>query len=294
MEEVIASYKESFGFHVLSDAERKGEAIERITGIPNFHTRTVYLTVGDHQHYELFFFYHPDSFPPDDDPSLREGFLYNVLFTNDTNKESHLVSKGQPDCFGLYGEGTEPNGDRSAFITQDPAGLRLRMVLPEESGEQKQTDLMTGQRIFPVLVVKDMERSLDYYEGTLGLTVSRKGSFSHDANNAGSWLEFREGRWAVLSAAHGVCMQLVQPSDCNVMPAAPWQMQREGFTHFAMGVKDLETFYPALLKKGVKFKSPPQNLGVGPHKGGQCIYFNTPNGVVIEFLDSPLIKKHFS
>ncbi len=51
---------------------------------------------------------------------------------------------------------------------------------------------------------------------------------------------------------------------------------------------------PSLLKKGVKFKSPPQNLGVGPHKGGQCIYFNTPDGVIIEFLDSPLIKKHFS
>ena len=36
MEDVIAAYKESFGFHVLSDAERKGEVIERITGIPNF------------------------------------------------------------------------------------------------------------------------------------------------------------------------------------------------------------------------------------------------------------------
>lgn len=68
LEESLHSYQNTHGFTILSDAERKGEWGERVTGIPGFHSRTVYLSVTPYQHLEAFEFFHIKPVPAQKEP----------------------------------------------------------------------------------------------------------------------------------------------------------------------------------------------------------------------------------
>ena len=75
-------FQENFGFTILSDAERRGEWVEKITGIPGFHTRTVYLSLSPCRHFEVFGFFHPQAIPPERENHFRVGILGCVLNTD--------------------------------------------------------------------------------------------------------------------------------------------------------------------------------------------------------------------
>jgi len=100
---------------------------------------------------------------------------------------------------------------------------------------------------------------------------------------------FRRLLRVFLKAPTGTCLQLIQPLNFKILPAGPWQMQKVGFTHVAFGVRNLEPYYLQLAKRKVQFKSLPQNVSAGPHQGGKAVYLNTPEGITLEFIESPLI-----
>ena len=282
-------YQKNLGCKVLSDAERKGEWVEKITGIPGFHTRTVYLSLSPCRHFEVFGFFHPQAIPPERESRFRVGILGCVL---NTDRMESLLIRDDPEearrWAPLLRRKEEPFGGCRVIHLKDPDGLSLR-VLEEKIERMKAQSAMADLR-YPVFLVENMEASLSFYGDLLGLHVDGQGRNSPgeiegDAPNPG-----RSVRWAVLRSKGSFCLKLISPVDSEILQAPPWKMQRIGFTHVAFGVENLERFY-LKLKDKVNFKSPPTSVSAGPHQGGQAVYLTSPEGITLEFIDSPLIRE---
>lgn len=265
MDEIIARSGEEFGFKVISDAERQGPITERITATPGMHTRTVYMNVTGHQHFELFQFFNPPSLSAAKPKGWhQEGFIYGVMEHN----------------------------EQTATET-DVAGLLLRMPARDRN-TGKMVRRKERPHIYPVLAVRKIDAALAFYEGVLGLCkYTDKQSFEPPLTDDGTKSPERLRR-VTLTAPDGICLELVQPLDTIPEPTGPWQMQRIGFTHFAMWVTRIADIYQRLKDREINCFSPPQQVGVGPHKGGQCFYLQGPGEIVIELLDTPMVQKDFA
>jgi lactoylglutathione lyase len=160
----------------------------------------------------------------------------------------------------------------------------------EEKFERMETPWALADLRYPVFLVENMEGSLSFYGDLLGLRVDARGKNSPGQIEDEGGTPGKSVRWAVLRGKAGFCLKLVSPAGSEILPAAPWKMQRIGFTHAAFGVEDLEGYY-LRLKDKVNFKSPPTSVNAGPHKGGQAVYLTSPDGITLEFIDSPLIRE---
>jgi len=282
-------YQKNLGCKVLSDAERKGEWIEKITGIPGFHTRTVYLSLSPCHHFEVFGFFHPKVIPMERGNHFRVGILGCVLKTD--RVEGLLTWDDQEESrkwVPLLGRKEEPLGGCRVIHLKDPDGMSLRVL--EEKTERMKIPSAPVDLLYPVFLVENLEDSLSFYRDLLGLNVDCQGGpppeeIETDAKSAG-----RSVRWALLGSKTGFCLKLVSPVGSKILPAAPWKMQRIGFTHVAFGVENLGEYY-LKLKDKVNFKSPPMSVSAGPHQGGQAVYLTNPDGMTLEFIDSPLIRE---
>jgi catechol 2,3-dioxygenase-like lactoylglutathione lyase family enzyme len=281
----VRFYREVLGSQVMSDAERKGEVADKITGIPGIHTRTVYLSVAPYEHLELFHFYSPKTFLGETPPQPHVRILYCAMTKEHIGGSSHIQGWSE----FIVEDEAEPYGGSGRITLQDPDGLFLR-IFESRIDERGDRSLSRDKLLYPAIVIADLETSVEFYQEVLGLKVAYQGVYSSVLNGAQDSKDTRF-RWALLEAGTGVCLKLVEPLDCEVLPASPWRMETVGFTHVAFAVDDLESYYSNLLEKKVGFFSRPQILGVGPHRGGRCVYLRTPDGITLEFLDSPLTNK---
>jgi catechol 2,3-dioxygenase-like lactoylglutathione lyase family enzyme len=283
-------YRKNLGLKVLSDAERKGEWVEKITGIPGFHTRTVYLSLSPCHHFEIFGFFHPQAISPERESRFRVGILGCVL--NTAQLESLPVRDDLEEAqrwAPLLGREEEPFSGCRVVHLKDPDGLSLR-VLEEKIGRMKTLSSSAADLRYPVFLVENMETSLSFYGDLLGLRIDGQGKNSSEEIEVKSATSGRSVRWAVLRGNAGFCLKLVSPSDSEILPALPWKMQKIGFTHAAFGVENLGEYY-LKLKDKVNFKSAPTSVSAGPHQGGQAVYLTSPEGIILEFIDSPLIRE---
>lgn len=288
----VRFYREVLGSEVLSDAERKGEVADRITGIRGIHTRTVYVSMARYEHFELFQFYNPETFSEKTNSHLQAGILYCAVVREGTGSLPALKTSTKNERWSdlvQENEG-EPHWGSRAVTIRDPDELLLRIV--KSRPDQRCHGEVSGDRLFyAAIVVAELETSLAFYQEVLGLTVAGQGLHSPIENSTRRGKTTGRVHWVILKAPAGVCLKLIQPLDCEVYSASPWRMEKVGFTHVAFGVRNLERYHYDLSKKGVSFFSPPQILGVGPHRNGGCVYLRTPDGVTVEFLDSPLVHK---
>jgi catechol 2,3-dioxygenase-like lactoylglutathione lyase family enzyme len=276
MEETVRFYGDLFGCEVLSDAERKGSLIDQITGIPGFHTRTVYLTFHPPCHLEAFAFFHPPALPPDNPSQPQIGISYLALQGrtrspaggNKTNWMSYL-----------------PETPRGAFQTVvDPNGQTIRVIIDEK--DTPRSDMRQSRLLYPVLLVERMEESLNYYRDILGLKVQSEGQETYSLGASK-----KQMRWVILEGFLGEgCMKLISLPNDSVLHGGAWKMQKIGFTHVAFAVQGMEDYYQELVHRKVNFKSAPTTVMAGPHQGGKAVYLTTPEGITLEFIDSPRTK----
>jgi len=289
----LSFYTGQLGFPVLSDAERRGEYVEKITGIPGFHTRTVYLSVTTHAHLELFGFFFPKAVPAKEPFDRTPGIKAFFLNADDT------LCLSRPIELGLH-KTAEPGGSRTKEIVTDkcrlmactdPDGLRFGVVSDATRNTPTPGKSEKGF-VYSVLWVKDLESSLAFYRDILGLGVLHTEASSRFHGEGGGQSEDPEPtyRWATLGSRYGVCLKLVQALEPEVFQEHVWLMERIGYTHLAFAVRDMETYFTNLEEVGVKFKSEPKQLKAGPHIEGICVYIDSPDGVVLELIDSPLIR----
>lgn len=284
-------YHQTLGFKVLSDAERKGEWVEKITGIPGFHTRTVYLSVDPYRHLEVFEFFNPKPVLAHKGSDLQVGILYCAFMgkVQVTKSLGENVREKKDSAKLIENMTEEPYRPRGIVTLQDPDGLFLRVIKPTDPTNKNEKELIK-EILYPSVIVKDIDDSTIFYRDVLGLEIKSWGGPPLRLNNFGENSPGKSIRWVLFKDRRGICLKLVQPLNFKILNPAPWKMQRIGFTHIAFGVQDLENYYNELLKRKVRFKSPPQIVTAGPHQGGKAVYLTTPEGMTLEFIESPLIQ----
>jgi catechol 2,3-dioxygenase-like lactoylglutathione lyase family enzyme len=289
LESSIEFYQRQLGFPVLSDAERKGEAAEKITGIPGIHTRNVYLSVSPTQHLEVFGFYNPQPLPPHRKAALRVQICYAAFMKGLGQNSGEIVPAFLRQSSQRVKDIEEaPYRGCPVEILLDPDGIELRVMqsIPVKGQESESWELL-----YPALMVENIQRSVDFYFGLLGLEVETEGSgLWAPGEDLSAGFTGMDIHWVLLRSRGGPCLKLFRPLNFEIKPAPAWQMQRVGLSHFAFAITDLKKHYPILLQKKAIFQSPPQTAAAGPHKGGQGVYLRTPDGFVVELIDSPLTK----
>lgn len=134
------------------------------------------------------------------------------------------------------------------------------------------------------LVVSDMERSLTFYSGILGMRVTL------DVEIWGDWVSnihaLPEARLRVVWLdAFGEWLELRQFLQPKIeVRCGLWA---PGSAHISFLVADIHEVYHELSAKGVRFLSCPEMLQQGPNKTSQIVFFLDPDGTAIELIQPP-------
>lgn len=229
MDNSLGFYQRVLGCRMLNDSERKGDWIDKITGIPGFHTRTVYLAVTPYKHLEFFQFYNPKSLPPDKEADSQVGIRYCAFAGEKIRSLSNLQDDSKQQ------RSVEQTSDFEQGINQrhrvkalkDPDGLSLR-VIEFENEETRIPDASVPRLLYPALVVKDLESSLRFYRDSLGLEIDGQGDPLTEKRTVTPREPGGQCRWAVLRGQGGPCLKLVEPREVYVQPAGPWLQKPRG------------------------------------------------------------------
>jgi catechol 2,3-dioxygenase-like lactoylglutathione lyase family enzyme len=131
--------------------------------------------------------------------------------------------------------------------------------------------------------VSDLEKSLQFYQGILGLellgTMERQGEeISRLVGLANAHLKIARLK---LPDANGMTLELIEyvsprGTRVDVQPCNP------GTSHLCFLVQDIDSAYIRLREKGVRFRSEPVTVTSGMNTGARTVYFSDPDGIPLE------------
>jgi catechol 2,3-dioxygenase-like lactoylglutathione lyase family enzyme len=132
----------------------------------------------------------------------------------------------------------------------------------------------------------DLDRSLGFYGGLLGLKVIARGET--DAEHLPMILGFPEVRlrWAELELGNDQIFEVFE----YLEPRGTTLRQRTcdpGCVHIALQVDDLDRVFADLREAGVTTRSAPVTIATGNWAGARCLYALDPDGVTIELVEPP-------
>ena len=139
------------------------------------------------------------------------------------------------------------------------------------------------------LTVADIDRSIEFYRDTLGMTlIGRRPCVEED---------YVAKQTGYAGVKLGVASFRIRPDSLNSLEIVEYlnhtcepadtSTNRPGGTHLCIVVDDLEAAYKDLKLKGVRFKSDPVEIMAGPNRGGKVIYFFDPDNYVLEMFEPP-------
>ena len=139
------------------------------------------------------------------------------------------------------------------------------------------------------IVVADMQCSLDFYIGLLGMRQT------FEVTLHGPWLEEVTGSddarahcVFVVPDGGGCRLELLQYLNPQGTALAPNALSHtQGLRHFALEVTDIDVLYKTLSAAGVRFISPPVTVPFRIVEGIQTrlCYCHDPDGVIVEFCE---------
>lgn len=139
------------------------------------------------------------------------------------------------------------------------------------------------------ITVSDLDRSLDFYSGLLGLDLVWRGELP--ATVIGRIVGVPEAR------GFDVAFLRIPGSETQVELVEYRGIDKEsgagspshhGTGHFCVFVENIEGLYEDLAAKGVHFRSDgPVEMTTGPNAGGKSLYSLDPDGYVFEFHQRP-------
>ncbi len=137
------------------------------------------------------------------------------------------------------------------------------------------------------LVVSDLDGALEFYTGTLGLSVERP-----VAEQSSEWIARVVGfdsarlRMAMVGAGGGHSFELIE----YVEPAGskdsnPTERNNVGAAHVGMVVDDVRTWYEKLAAAGVRVTGPPSKRETEYPWATYAFYFQDPDGNWLEMVE---------
>lgn len=140
--------------------------------------------------------------------------------------------------------------------------------------------------------VSDLERSVDFYCGLLGMKLVRR----QDQDNpyTKKLVGYPEASLRVAQLAidaeppraSGHVLELVQYV-APVLPPHPPGTVFPNSAHLAFVVDDIQAVYHRLSGAGVRFRSEPVAITAGVNQGGFAVYFLDPDGITLELVQPP-------
>ena len=139
------------------------------------------------------------------------------------------------------------------------------------------------------ITVSDLDRSLEYYCGLLGLELLWRRLYEEgeirqivgipEASGIEvAMVQVPAGEFQVeLLQYHGV-----EPRNASAEPSD------HGTGHFCLFVEGIDALHAELAAAGVRFRSDgPVEMGAGPNRGGKSLYSLDPDGYIVEFHQRP-------
>ena len=139
------------------------------------------------------------------------------------------------------------------------------------------------------ITVSDLDRSLEFYCGLLGLELLWRRLYEErEITRIVGVPEATGLEIAMLRVPESdFDVELIQYHGCE-SPSGSSPPSHHGTGHFCVFVTGIEALYEELRDRGVRFRSDgPVEMGAGPNKGGKSLYSLDPDGYVFEFHQRP-------
>jgi catechol 2,3-dioxygenase-like lactoylglutathione lyase family enzyme len=202
------------------------------------------------------------------------------------------VSPGEVLAFldtGAYQDATSSNFNampRPAIVLVD--GDRAEVIKRRESLDEVLAREVVPARVDHVgIAVSDLDRSLEFYAGLLGLRVRDRGEDEGADISDLTGFPGARIRWADLDGGAGRVVELLQYVTPETAPAAA-APNAPGVAHVGLAVPDLEAAIERLAAAGTPVRSArPVRIHGGEWDGVTCLYATDPDGLTVEVLERP-------
>jgi diaminopimelate decarboxylase len=217
-------------------------------------------------------------------PSIQIGDVLAFLDTGayQDAAASNFNALPRPGTVLISGEGAEMirrHETPADVFARDLIPERLRVRSPALDGAAWRA---TGLDHFAVTSA-DLDRSLDFYSGLLGMEVRDCGDATGgDFDITG--IADASVRWADLELDHGQILELIEYAEPQGKPIRP-APNDPGATHVSVRVENVDATYERLVEAGVTVRGRPTTLeGPGAWAGARAFYAADPDGVTVELI----------
>lgn len=139
------------------------------------------------------------------------------------------------------------------------------------------------------LTVSDINRSIDFYQNTLGLKFKGQMVMEGESTDALFGLKNCSVKVAYLNGSNHIMtppVELIQFASTNITTFKN-SLTQTSISELCFYVKNIDKVYEDLISKGVEFLSTPQyfdftNQGFGKSK---AVYFKDPDGIILELME---------
>lgn len=136
------------------------------------------------------------------------------------------------------------------------------------------------------IVVRDLNKSLTFYSGVLGLEIYRRYVEEGPFIDQITGLTHVRMEWVKLIIPKGGLIELLQyhshPDPKVATPPTLAPSNALGCSHVALTVSNLDEVYAKIRSHGFFTKSPPL---LYPNKAGKILYCHDPDGTILELIE---------